>query len=79
MDNDSAVEAYFCQKTNTRVLGMSQVTQEELKEMREIFGVERMPNPEMYPSSFEYLYKVYRLYKYDKNFSEWKENIHHKG
>jgi len=58
---------------------MSQVTQEELKEMREIFGVEQMPNPEMYPSSFEYLYKVYRLYKYDKNFSEWKENIHHKG
>ena len=63
------------EKKDTRVLG---VTDEEIKEMREIFGEDVIPNREMYPSSFEYYYKVYRVFKYDKAFRDWKENIHNR-
>ena len=63
------------EEKDTRVLG---VTDEEIKEMREMFGEGVLPNPEMYPSSFEYYYKVYRVFKYDKAFRDWKENIHNR-
>jgi len=63
------------EKKDTRVLG---VTDEEIKEMREIFGEDVIPNREMYPSSFEYYYKVYRVFKYDKAFRDWKENVHNR-
>jgi len=53
-----------------------QVTIEEWNDMKEMFG-DNLPNPEQYPKSFEYHYKVYRLFKYDKTFRGWKENVHH--
>lgn len=62
------------EEEDTRVLG---VTDEEIKEMREMFGEGVLPNPEMYPKSFEYYYKVFRVFKYDKSFREWKENVHY--
>jgi len=55
---------------------LMQVTTEEYEEMKEMFG-KNLPNPEMYPKSFEYHYKVYRLFKYDRTFGGWKENIHY--
>ena len=63
------------EKRDKRVLG---VTKEEIREMHEIFGEDVIPNREMYPSSFEYYYKVYRVFKYDKAFRDWKENIHNR-
>ena len=63
------------EERDKRVLG---VTDEEIREMREIFGEDVIPNREMYPSSFEYYYKVYRVFKYDKAFRDWKENIHNR-
>ena len=54
-----------------------QVTTEEWNEMKEMFGKD-LPNSEMYPQSFEYYYKVYRVFKYDKAFRDWKENIHNR-
>ena len=63
------------EEKDTRVLG---VTDEEIREMREIFGEDVIPNREMYPSSFEYYYKVYRVFKYDKAFRDWKENVHNR-
>ena len=63
------------EEKDTRVLG---VTDEEIREMHEIFGEDVIPNREMYPSSFEYYYKVYRVFKYDKAFRDWKENIHNR-
>ena len=66
---------YKSEERDKRVLG---VTDEEIKEMREIFGEDVIPNREMYPSSFEYYYKVYRVFKYDKAFRDWKENIHNR-
>ena len=62
------------EEKDTRVLG---VTDEEIKEMREMFGEGVLPNPEMYPKSFEYYYKVFRVFKYDRIFREWKENVHY--
>ena len=53
-----------------------QVTTEEYEEMKGMFGKD-LPNQEMYPQSFEYYYKVYRLFKYDSTFGGWKENIHY--
>ena len=53
-----------------------QVTTEEWNEMKEMFGKD-LPNQEMYPKSFEYYYKVYRLFKYASTFGGWKENIHY--
>ena len=66
---------YKSEERDKRVLG---VTDEEIKEMREIFGEDVIPNREMYPSSFEYYYKVYRVFKYDKAFRDWKENVHNR-
>jgi len=66
---------YKSEERDKRVLG---VTDEEIREMREIFGEDVIPNREMYPSSFEYYYKVYRVFKYDKAFRDWKENIHNR-
>ena len=63
------------EERDTRVLG---VTDEEIREMHEIFGEDVIPNREMYPSSFEYYYKVYRVFKYDKAFRDWKENVHNR-
>ena len=40
-------------------------------------NIKDFPNPKMYPKSFEYYYKVYRLFKYDRTFGGWKENIHY--
>ena len=68
---------YKSEERDKRVLGV-QVTKEEIREMREIFGEDVIPNREMYPSSFEYYYKVYRVFKYDKAFRDWKENIHNR-
>jgi len=61
------------EEKDTRVLG---VTDEEIKEMREMFGEGVLPNPEMYPKSFEYYYKVYKVFKYDRSFHMWKENVY---
>ncbi len=66
---------YKSEERDKRVLG---VTDEEIREMREIFGEDVIPNREMYPSSFEYYYKVYRVFKYDKAFRDWKENVHNR-
>ena len=66
-----------CKRENTRVLDNTKITDEEVKEMHEIFGEGVLPNPEMYPSSFAYYYKLYRVFKYDKSFREWKENVHY--
>ena len=65
---------YKSEEKDTRVLG---VTDEEVKEMHEMFGEGVLPNPEIYPKSFEYYYKVYKVFKYDKSFHEWKENVYH--
>ena len=75
LDYDSPMALYKSEERDKRVLG---VTDEEIKEMREIFGEDVIPNREMYPSSFEYYYKVYRVFKYDKAFRDWKENIHNR-
>ena len=53
------------------------MTHEEVKEMHEMFGEGVLPNLEIYPKSFEYYYKVYKVFKYDKSFHEWKENVYH--
>ena len=53
------------EERDTKILGV-QVTDKEIREMHEIFGEDVIPNREMYPSSFEYYYKVYRVFKYDK-------------
>ena len=66
---------YKSEERDKRVLG---VTDEEIREMHEIFREEVIPNREMYPSSFEYYYKVYRVFKYDKAFRDWKENVHNR-
>ena len=66
---------YKSEERDKKVLG---VTKEEIREMREIFGEDVIPNREMYPSSFEYYYKVYRVFKYDTAFRDWKENIHNR-
>ena len=64
---------YKSEERDKRVLG---VTDEEIKEMREMFGEGVLPNPEMYPKSFEYYYKVYKVFKYDRSFHMWKENVY---
>jgi len=43
---------------------MIKVTEEEWKEMKEMFKVVGLPNPKHYPKSFEYCYKVYLISKY---------------
>ena len=53
------------------------MTHEEVKEMHEMFGEGVLPNPEIYPKSFEYYYKVYKVFKYDRSFHMWKENVYH--
>ena len=67
---------YKSEERDKRVLGV-QVTKEEIREMHEIFGEDVIPNPEMNPKSFEYYYKVFRVFKYDRSFREWKENVHY--
>jgi len=52
------------------------VTHEEVKEMYEMFGEGVLPNPEMYPKSFEYYYKIFKVFKYDRSFHMWKENVY---
>ena len=66
-----------CERENTKVLDITKVTDEEIKEMCEIFGEGVIPNREIYPSSFAYYYKVFRVFKYDKAFREWKENVYY--
>ena len=41
---------------------MMKVTEEEWEEMKEMYG-DNLPNPEHYPKSFEYHYKVFLMFK----------------
>ena len=54
-----------------------QVTIEEWNDMVKMYG-DKLPNPEHYPESFKYVYKVYKLMKYDKAYDNWEMNIHYK-
>ena len=40
-----------------------ELTEEELAELREEFKDTQLPDPEMYPESFEYCVKVWRVMK----------------
>jgi hypothetical protein len=42
---------------------MDKPTEKEYKEMKEMFKIVGLANPEIYPESFKYQYKVYLIMK----------------
>jgi len=42
---------------------MDKPTEKEYKEMKEMFKIVGLANPEIYPGSFQYQYKVYLVMK----------------
>jgi hypothetical protein len=44
------------------------MTKEELNEMIELFGTDRIPNPDHYPMRFKFLVESFRHYKNMQNY-----------
>ena len=53
-------------------MSLMQVTTEEWDGMIKMFGKKTIPNPEIYPKSFDYYYRIYKLMKYDSLFAKWR-------